>query len=141
MSFISHAQCQIQLSFCMFSRGECQQEREVLVTCRDREIEYISLSVDEPSTSWCRGMFPLCSLWDRSKTVIVLIQMVYSHILHIQTHLVVAKQKHQFPVFLARKRKTQQTKSVYGRPGLVITFLTQGRFLKVSVCKDTYFNT
>lgn len=77
---------QIQISFCMFSRGECQQEREsrlkmCVATCRDRANGYISLSADEQSTSWCRGMFPLCSLWDRNKTVIVLvlIDMVYSH--------------------------------------------------------------
>lgn len=90
---------QIQISFCMFSRGECQQEREsrlkmCVATCRDRANGYISLSADEQSTSWCRGMFPLCSLWDRNKTVIVLvlIHTVYSHTLYIQTHLVPAKQ-------------------------------------------------
>lgn len=76
MSLISGAPYQIQISLFRFSRGECQQERESslkwrcvfvcdLATCRDRVNGCISLSVDEQSTSWCRGMFPLCILWDR----------------------------------------------------------------------------
>ncbi len=84
MSLISRAPYQMQISLFRFGRGECQKERESslkwwgvfvsdLVTCRDRVNGCISLSVGEQSTSWCKGMFPLCSLRDRDKTAIVLL--------------------------------------------------------------------